>query len=123
MLYFKFPFGPLETNAILLGCSKTKKAAVIDPSYGSMGAVLDQVQGYDLKLEKILFTHSHWDHFADAYSLKNKTDAPIYVHPLDAGNVESPGTDGIPLYIPIQPIKPDHFLNEGDVVEVGEIKP
>lgn len=122
MLYFKFPFGPLETNAILLGCSKTKKAAVIDPSYGSMGAILEKAKEHDLKIEKILLTHSHWDHFADAYALKSQTRAPIYIHPLDAKNLESPGSDGIPLFIPIQPIKPDHFLNEGDVIEVGTLK-
>ncbi len=122
MHYFKFPFGPLETNAILLGCSETKKAALIDPSYGSISAVLDQVKEHDFKLEKILLTHSHWDHFADAFSLKNKTGAPIYVHPLDAKNIESPGTDGIPILVPIQPVKPDHFINEGDVIEVGELK-
>ena len=45
----------------------------------------------ELKIEKILLTHSHWDHFADVKVLKEKTGALLYVHPLDAKNVEQPG--------------------------------
>lgn len=122
MLAFKFPFGPLETNAILVGCPETKKGAVIDPSYGSMGAILDKAKEHDLKIEKIILTHSHWDHFADAYGIKSKTGADLYVHPLDAKNIESPGSDGIPLFVPIQPVKPDQFLNEGDIIMIGNLK-
>jgi hydroxyacylglutathione hydrolase len=122
MFLFKFPFGPLETNAILIGCAKTKTAAVIDPSPGSAGALLAKASELGLKIEKILLTHSHWDHFADAHALKALTSAPLYVHFLDAKNLEHPGSDGIPLFLPIHPVTPEHFLNEGDVVEVGELK-
>ena len=122
MYIFKFPFGPLETNAILIGCAETKKCAVVDPSPGSAGAILQKARELGLTIEKILLTHSHWDHFADAAGLKGKTEAPIYIHFLDAKNLEHPGSDGIPLFIPIQPVSPDHFLNEGDTVEVGNLK-
>ncbi len=122
MYIFKFPYGPLETNAILLGCSDTKKSVVIDPAQGSTESILAKAKEYGLQIEKILLTHSHWDHFADAYLLKSKIKAPLYVHPLDAQNIESPGSDGIPLFIPIQPVKPDHLLNDGDILEVGRLK-
>jgi len=58
MLLYKFPFGPLETNAILIGCPETKKGAVIDPSMGSTQAILQQAAKSNLKIEAILLTHS-----------------------------------------------------------------
>lgn len=122
MIIYKFPFGPLQTNAILFGCAKTKKAAVIDPSQGSAEAILKEAAKQGLSIEKILLTHSHWDHFADAHALKAKTHAEIYVHPLDAKNIEHPGSDGIPLFFPIHPVTPDHFLKEGDSIHVGNLK-
>jgi hydroxyacylglutathione hydrolase len=122
MLLFKFPFGPLETNAILLACDKTKKGAIIDPSLGSANSILKKAKDLGITIEKILLTHSHWDHFADAATLIQETGVPLYVHPLDARNAVNPGSDGIPLFVPIQPINPDYFLNEGDIVEVGHLK-
>jgi len=122
MFLFKFPFGPLETNAILIGCAQTKIGVAIDPSSGSAGAILEKTAELGLKIEKILLTHSHWDHFADAHDLKAKTDAPLYIHFLDAKNLEHPGADGLPLIFPIHPVTPDHFLNEGDLIEVGKLK-
>ncbi|HSX13549.1 MAG TPA: MBL fold metallo-hydrolase [Chlamydiales bacterium] len=121
MILYKFPSGPFKTNTILIGCSKTKIAAVIDPAYQSTTQVLDFAQKEQLTIEKILFTHSHWDHFADAFILKQHTGADLYIHELDAPNLQAPGSDGLPIIIPIKPVKPDHFVKEGDWVKIGEI--
>jgi glyoxylase-like metal-dependent hydrolase (beta-lactamase superfamily II) len=122
MQLFKFPFGPLETNSILFGCAKTKKGAVVDPSFGSSEAILQKAEENGIKIEKILLTHSHWDHFADAHILQNQTKAPIFIHPLDVKNLEVPGSDGIPFMVPIQSVKADHLIHEGDLIEVGDLK-
>lgn len=122
MILEKFPCGPLETNAILLGCKASGSAAVIDPSLGSAELILQELQEKGLKLEKILLTHSHWDHIADAHELKLKTGAKIYIHPLDAANLERPGADGIPLFFPIQGEVADSFLEEGKTIEVGSLR-
>jgi hydroxyacylglutathione hydrolase len=121
MILHKFPFGPFDTNAILVGCAKTKKAAVIDPSYGSTPAILQQCIDLDLKIEKILITHSHWDHIADAYELKHKTSSPVFVHPLDAPNLKQPGSDGLPLYFPVHGVDDFQFVNDGDELMIGEL--
>jgi glyoxylase-like metal-dependent hydrolase (beta-lactamase superfamily II) len=121
MLLFKFPFGPLKTNALLLGCSETKKAAVIDPALGSSDAVLEKAEEMGLSIDKILLTHSHWDHFADAQNMKEKTGAPVYVHALDAENLRTPGSDGLPLLFPLRSVDPDHFFVDGERFKVGHL--
>ena len=122
MFLHKFSFGPLDTNAILVGCGETKKAAVIDPSYGSTQAILQKCQDLGLTIEKILITHSHWDHIADVHALVLKTSALVYIHPLDAPNLEHPGKDGIPLFIPIQGAMPDHLIQDGEVIPIGKLQ-
>jgi glyoxylase-like metal-dependent hydrolase (beta-lactamase superfamily II) len=120
MLIFKFPSGPLSTNAILFGDGGV--GAVIDPAQGSTGKILAQADKSGLSIEKILLTHSHWDHIVDLQALQKETGAFVYVHKLDAENVEAPGSDGIPLYFPIAPVQPDHFLEEGQIVKVGALE-
>lgn len=121
MSFQKFPSGPLGTNAILFACPQTKIAAVIDPSSGSAIPILRQAEREGVAIKKILLTHSHWDHIADAHSLIEKTGAEIYVHPLDAGNLEHPGSDGIPLFFPIRGVHPDCTIQDGDRIFVGGI--
>lgn len=121
MIFQKFPSGPLETNAVLLACPQTKIAAVIDPSSGSAVPILRLAETQGLKIKKILLTHSHWDHIADAHLLIQKTGAEIYVHPLDAENLEHPGSDQIPLFFPIRGVRPDCFIQEGDRIFVGDL--
>jgi hydroxyacylglutathione hydrolase len=121
MILYKFPSGPFKTNTLLIGCPKTKIAAVVDPAHLSTSQVLDFAEKDQLKIQKILLTHSHWDHFADAHVLKEKTDAEIYVHAADALNLEKPGSDFLPMIIPIKPVKFDHLVKEGDTIRVGEI--
>jgi len=122
MFLYTFHFGPLETTTILLGCEQTKKAAVIDPAFQSTETLLIQAKKHDLTIEKILLTHSHWDHFADAFALKEKTRAPLFVHSLDEKNLREPGVDGVPLFIPIHPVIPNHLIQEGEIISVGNLK-
>jgi hydroxyacylglutathione hydrolase len=122
MLLHRFCFGPLETNAFLLGCPKTKRAALIDAPMGCTAAIAHKAAHVGLTIEALLLTHSHWDHTADAYAFKKKTGAPIYVHALDRGNLEKPGSDGLPLFTPILAAEPDHFLTDDQMVEIGTLK-
>lgn len=122
MLLYKFAFGPVKTNAILIVCTQTNLAVAIDPSQGSAASLLKKAEEHHASIQRIFLTHSHWDHLADLYELKKKIDAPVYVHPLDASNVEHPGSDGIPLFTPIQGVKIDHFLHDGDLTKIGKLK-
>lgn len=121
MIFYKFPSGPLATNALLLICPLTKVAAVIDPALGSISPILERADELGAKIRKILLTHTHWDHIADAHLLIQKTGAEIYVHPQDAANLEHPGSDKLPLVLPIHGVKPDHFVQDQDKVFVGKL--
>ena len=72
-----------------------------------------------MELQKILLTHSHWDHIADVQQVKEHYQLPVYVHPLDAPNLQQPGADGLPCWLPLPSIQPDQFLEEGMQIAVG----
>lgn len=122
MILHLFSFGPLQTTAALFACPKTLIAAVIDPGVDSVSALLKVLQKEGLTLNKILLTHSHWDHIAGVHELREKTGASVYIHPSDKRNLESPGSDKLPLFSPIESAKPDHLLQDGQILEVGALQ-
>ncbi len=117
-----FTTGPVETHSVLIGCTKTREAAIIDVPYESTPLLLEALKKNSLTPKMILLTHSHWDHLADAASLKRELGVPIFVHENDAGNLKNPGSDGIPLFFPIERVEPDGFLTEGETLTLGTLK-
>lgn len=122
MIIQAFSCGPFATNAYVIACQKTKSAAVLDPSPGSLPLLFQYLQDNGLLIEKIILTHSHWDHIADAAALQKKCSVPVYVHPLDKGNLEFPGSDCLPLMQPIEAVFGALPLEENEVISLGEIE-
>ena len=116
-----FPSGPIETNAYLFACPTTKKAAVIDAPFESAEWLISRSQELSLVIDKILLTHSHWDHIGDVADLKKATGAQVYVHREDAANLENPGADKLPLLYPVKGIKADHLLVNGQILQIGTL--
>ena len=121
MIVKRFSTGPIDTNSYLLICPSTKLAVVIDVGQDSAQELNSYAEKYHLKLEKILLTHSHWDHIAGLADLKNCLDIPVYVHQDDEAIVINPGSDGLPLFIPIRGVKVDHYLKDGEMIGMGDL--
>ncbi|HSW72731.1 MAG TPA: MBL fold metallo-hydrolase [Chlamydiales bacterium] len=123
MLLEKFPCGPIETNAYLIGCDQEKVAAAIDPSFGSSELLISFCKKHSLRLESVFLTHSHWDHIADVPALIRELEKPplIWIHPLDAPNLEHPGSDGLPMLFEVEGAKPDRFFEDGQEIYLGKI--
>jgi glyoxylase-like metal-dependent hydrolase (beta-lactamase superfamily II) len=122
MILEVFASGPADTNSYLLASSETKHGVIIDVPPDSAPLLLERIRELDLHVQAILLTHSHWDHFADAFDVMNQLNIPLYVHREDAGNVEKPGSDRLPLFFFIRGLKPTHFLEEGQILNIGGIK-
>lgn len=121
MLIEIFSAGPLETNAIIVGCKQTKVGAIFDTPFGSAERILQKCEEIPLTIKAIYLTHSHWDHIGNCAILKSKLKVPVYIHALDVENLKNPGSDGLPLMIPVQSTEPDGFLHEKDEIQVGKL--
>ena len=121
MLVKAFPSGPFLTNAYVVACKQTKKAAIIDPSLGSFEPIRNFLNTNCLSCDTILLTHSHWDHIANVKKFKDHYSIPVYVHPLDAPNLIHPGADLLPGMIEIEGVEPDEMLEEGMEYLLGSL--
>lgn len=115
-----FCHGPAATNSYLLVDEKTRRGAIIDAPAGSAELMVAAAQEAQATVEKILLTHSHWDHIADVAKLATTLSVPVCCHLEDADNVRRPGADGLSLFIPVVPHSPEVILADGDEVSVGE---
>ncbi|MBI3236136.1 MAG: MBL fold metallo-hydrolase [Chlamydiales bacterium] len=122
MILKVFASGPVDTNAYLVACSKTKRGVVIDVPFDCASLILEAVSSLQIHVDKILLTHSHWDHFAGAFDLQAELAVPIFIHAEDAGNLRDPGSDKLPLLFPVKKVDPEGFLEDGQIIPVGELQ-
>lgn len=115
-----FPSGPLETNAYILYLTETPHhALIIDPAPGSADQLIAFIEKIKLLPQKIILTHSHWDHIADIAPLKKHYSIPVAVHELDQGNLKQPGSDGLNWAPPLAGIEVEEVFSEGDQIPLG----
>ena len=79
MILDTLPTGPLEVNCYIVGCEKTRKAAVIDPG-GNAEKILDRLKQHELDLVTIINTHGHFDHIGGNRELMAATSAELLIH-------------------------------------------
>lgn len=117
------PVTAFQQNCSLVWDSDTRLAAVIDPG-GDVDRVLAIVEQVGVTLDKILLTHGHVDHAAATAELARQKKLPI-VGPqcedafwIDA-IAEAARQWGFP---PARPFTPDRWLEDGDSVELGNLR-
>ena len=121
MILETFRSGPLNTNAYLIACPATHKAALFDAPYECYADVVLCLAEKKLTLEAIYLTHSHIDHIADlSIFKKNFPNIQIWIHSLDQRNLSEPGSDGIGLFS-IEPVTATGFLSHDDKKMIGQI--
>lgn len=75
--------GDLATNAYLVWNKKTLSATLIDPA-DSGDFLSEEILRHQLKLEKIVLTHGHFDHCLGLLEVKlNFPDTPVFMNSED----------------------------------------
>jgi glyoxylase-like metal-dependent hydrolase (beta-lactamase superfamily II) len=120
---FVTPVTPLQQNCTTVWCTKTMKAAVVDPG-GSVDAVIGEVTRRGLTLDQIWITHGHLDHAAGAAEMADKSGAPIIgPHPDDQFWIDDLETMGVQWGLPgARTFTPTRWLGEGDELTLGETR-
>ena len=114
------PGGPLETNAFLVVDPSTLTALLVDTPPQTRDEIVRLVGELGVTVQRIVLTHTHWDHIVDALALRDALEAPLLAHPDADARLQSPGSKLMDLPYTIEPITPDDHLAEGDTVALGE---
>lgn len=121
MNYLILPVTPFAQNCSLIWESGSLRAAVVDPG-GDVDDILAESAARKLKIEKILLTHGHIDHVGGAAELARRLGIPIEGPQQE----EVFWLDQLPeqcrmFGFPATPaLRPDHWLEDGDTVTVGD---
>ena len=116
------PVTMFSQNCTLLWCAETRHAAVVDPG-GDLHLIRDAIAKTGVTVTKILITHGHIDHAAEALSLAEELGVPIEgPHRADQFLLESLPAAGLKYGIMgARAFEPQRWLEEGDRVEIGQL--
>ncbi len=117
------PVTPYQQNCSLVWCESTGIAALIDPG-GDVDQLLAAVAQAGVKLDKLLLTHGHLDHVGGAVELARRLELPIYgPHEADAFWLDMLPEQARMFGFPqLEAFRPDYWLHDGDVVELGKLR-
>jgi hydroxyacylglutathione hydrolase len=115
------PVTPFEQNCSILWCSKSMKAAIVDPG-GDLDRVQQAIETQKVEPEKILVTHGHMDHAGGVAELAEKLKLPIEgPHPEESFWIDQLADQGKMFGLDAaRTFEPDRWLQGGDTVTLGE---
>ena len=113
--------GPIQANCYILGCERTREAAVVDPG-GDVDKILMTLAKDKLHCVYIINTHGHFDHTGDNKRLKEVTGAKLIIHRADAPMILDQGSSGSLWGMEVEDSPPpDLYVGEGDLISFGDI--
>ena len=116
------PVTLFQQNASIIYCSASNKCAIVDPG-GDIEILLEIAKNNNLIPEKILLNHGHIDHAGGATELSEILKVEIHgPHIEDKFLLDGLQEQGQMFGLPSKDCQPDLWLNEGDIVEIGEEK-
>jgi glyoxylase-like metal-dependent hydrolase (beta-lactamase superfamily II) len=117
------PVTPFEQNCSLVICEETNTAAIVDPG-GDTTYILKNVEKQNVKVDKIILTHGHLDHVGGTQVIAEKLGVPIIgPEKEDLFWLEQLESQSQRFGLPVTAsFVPDRWLQENDIVEVGNIK-
>ena len=112
--------GMMGVCAYIVSCSRTGKAAIIDPG-GDEDRLLAHCRDNNLEVEKIIATHGHPDHVCGNGPIREATGAAIVMHRADGEFFARPDIRDYfsMLGLPESP-PPDILVEDGDEIEIGQ---
>jgi glyoxylase-like metal-dependent hydrolase (beta-lactamase superfamily II) len=84
--------------------------------------MVEQARKWNTPIVTLVDTHGHWDHVLDNAELLRRTGAKFGIHRDSAPLLTLPQARYFGLDFEIEPTKPDFFLEEGQPLDLGELR-
>ena len=99
----KLSVGPYDNDCYVVSCSRTRRAVVIDAA-AEADRILEACEGREV--QSILTTHGHHDHLGALDEVTSALHIPWHLHLAD---------------VDIAGRKPDEDIEDGEVIEFGDV--
>jgi glyoxylase-like metal-dependent hydrolase (beta-lactamase superfamily II) len=116
------PVTPFQQNTTLVWCTRTRKAAFVDPG-GEVDRLMGAAAQFEVSLEAVWLTHGHLDHAGGAMAVSRATGAPIIGPHLDDDFLLSSIADQGARYglADAESCTPTRWLADGDRLTLGDL--
>jgi glyoxylase-like metal-dependent hydrolase (beta-lactamase superfamily II) len=113
--------GQYRTNTYIVDDGVSGQALLVDPTENPDGCI-EAAQAAGLEIAAIVATHSHFDHVGGVAGVKERLGVPFMIgrHALEGLRREASRALEGGIEIP-EPPEPDRLLDDGDLVEVGDL--
>ncbi len=109
MIFEQIAVGNMQNFSYIIGDENSREAAIVDPGWEAE-KILQEAKKHELKIDKILLTHNHYDHIHGVKELFNATNAAVYVHENDLSEIKK---------LSIGKIK---TIKDKEIINIGKIK-
>ncbi len=121
MIVKSLPVGPLQVNCYIVACPRTKKALIIDPGDEAQ-KILQLLEQEELNPAMLVNTHGHFDHVGGNSLIIEKTGIEFCMHKEDLPLLKQASRQAASYGLQVmESPAPTCFLQNGDVVEIGDL--
>lgn len=120
------PLGSYQTNCYIIE-STNKNAIIVDPG-SEPEKLIKFLNNNNITVKMIALTHGHFDHVGAVTTLKQETNAPVYIHEGDDDMLQDPDLVHPGLKVEMKKITnyegnpADNFFVEGEKYSVDELE-
>lgn len=118
-----FTFNPFAENTYILYDEESREAVLVDPgcyTAHERDEVLAFIRKHQLSIVAIWNTHCHLDHVFGNHWAQQTFQAPLLVHEQEQFNLDNIAlVCGYFGFAPFDAGKPDAYLKDGDILQVG----
>ena len=114
----------LRQNIYLYYDEQSREGMLIDAgcSPADITALTAAIKESSITVKAILLTHGHFDHITAADEMRNLTGAAVYCHEAEEPMLKDPALNLAVRFNSTIAVTPDMLLNDGDVLQFGNIE-
>jgi hydroxyacylglutathione hydrolase len=117
--------GFAEANCYILACAKKLRGVIIDPGTDvrdEWTAIVDEALKHSLKIDRILNTHGHPDHFLGNDLLRRAFGAEVAIGEYDGIKLTDVILNGSRMFGLDMHVSPaDKLLKDGETLQIGDV--